>query len=172
MVAQAGYVVAAQQTADPKPRLVGHRHDHRAAADSRQLAERRDRILEVFEHLEAEDDIEAVVGEGQLVHACLAHVGVRDPAPGELGRRPVDVDRAEVGGKPRGEPDQGLALAAPGVEDRARLEVGDELRDRGVEAVDEPADDRVLGLELGVVRALAHGSIIRMGNRPSPRSAQ
>jgi len=65
VVAEPSQILAPRQASQPEPRFVGDRDHEPAAADTCQLGKRLRRLREVLEHLEAEDELEAVVLERQ-----------------------------------------------------------------------------------------------------------
>jgi hypothetical protein len=158
MVAEAAQVLSAQQAPGPEPGLVRDGDHHVPPADARELGERRAGILEVLEHFQAEHEVEGVVGERQLVEALSGDRGVRVAASGELDRLGAEVHCGDAIREHRLEPRESLALATAGVEHGLRPQRLDDRAQTLVEAVDQAADDRIAGLELGVVAALDQGN--------------
>ena len=82
MVSERAHVLAAEQAAESEVRLVGNGYDDVAGRDPGQLADRRRRIVDVLEDLQAEDEVEAVVGERQwstLAVRAVDSTGRRSP---------------------------------------------------------------------------------------------
>jgi hypothetical protein len=115
----------------------------------------------VLENLEAKQEVEGVVVERQLVEARLAHRDLWKPASGELDGLLADVHRRHAIRKQCAEPRQSLALTASGIEYGLGAQHPDDCAQPDVEAVDQTANDRVAGLELGVVAALRQDDAVR-----------
>ncbi len=130
---------------------MGDGYDDVAGRDPGELADRRRRIAEVLEDLQAEDEVEGVVGERQLGDARRPRIDCRQPLADAIDAVGGEVDRGDPLPEQGPEPDQRLALAAAGVERARRRDRGDRLAEAVEEPADHPLDDRVAGLELDLV---------------------
>jgi hypothetical protein len=165
MVSERPQVLAAQHAPEPEPRFVGNRDHDVLTAHPSKLRERRVGIVEVLEHLETEDEVEGAVVVGQVVDARGADLDRGKPPSRALDRLGADVHCGHPRGQRR-EPEEGLALAAAGIEQRGGAERLDDRSQASEEAIDQQPDDGVAGLELGVVAALGHGR--SPGSLPTP----
>ena len=84
-VARISQVPAAECVADPPDRLAGHRQDDAAPADAAHFAEADLGVLEMFEDLERDDEVERSVRKRKVLGGTEHHGGV-DPVP-TLGER-------------------------------------------------------------------------------------
>jgi hypothetical protein len=116
MVAEGTDVLAAQQAAGSKPGLVRDRDDDRPGAHPTKLGQRRLGPVEMLEHLEAEDEVEAAVVERQLVDALARDLDLRQPRGGELDRLRAQVDGRDSRREQIAEALDRLALPAAGIE--------------------------------------------------------
>ena len=116
MVAEGTDVLAAQQAAGSKPGLVRDRDDDRPCAHPTKLGQRRFGIVEMLEHLEAEDEVEAAVVKRQLVDALAGDLDLRQPRGGELDRFRAQVDGRDSRRQQIAEALDRLALSAAGIE--------------------------------------------------------
>jgi hypothetical protein len=153
VIPEAAPIVASQQASEPEPWFVWNRDDEVPGADSRELAEGCLRLGQVLEDLQADYELEAVIREGQVFDAVLGDVDRGQPSLGKANRLLVHVHGHDAGRKALAEAHQGLSLATARIEHGGDVEVGHRRRDAIVETTDQSPHDRVLGLELLVVRA-------------------
>lgn len=153
VIAEAAGVVASQQASEAEPGFVWDRDDEVVRGDPREFAEGCVRVGQVLEDLQADHELEAVIRKGQAFDAVPGDVDRGQPSRNKANRLLAHVNRHHARGEALAEAHQGLSLAAARIEHGGDLEAGDLRRDPVVETIDQPPHDRVLGLELLVVRA-------------------
>jgi len=155
VVAEVADVLASRQAAQPEPGFVRGGDDDVSSSHAAQLVKRGSGVGQVLQHLEAEDQIEAVAGERKPVDAVLLDLDRRKTPAGEPHGGVAEVDRYHPRWQRSAEPRDRLSLSAAGVQQRLGPKRLHDREQAVVEAVDQVPDDRVGGMELRVVAALA-----------------
>jgi hypothetical protein len=154
VVAEPRNVFATQQASGPEPGFVRHRDHDVPARDACELRQRSVRLGKMLQDLEAEDEVEAALGEGQIEDAVRRDFDLRESLRREFDCLRAEIDRSRSRRQRGAEPGQGLALAAASIQQRGGTQRLDDFEKMRVEAIDETAYGRVPGLELSVVGAL------------------